>query len=356
MTLLEQRYRRILRLLPAAYRSEREDEMVAAFLDGAHSTHDRDNPRPRPREIASVAALAVRLRLGTDTTRPRAHTWGRAVRTAALIGLGFHAATELRTTAAVLLAPDPAGETPWLPHLLPGPLFAAAFALLCLGRIRAAKAAALIGLVPYGVWALQHASALVRALTAPGDLPGVNLPLDLAPLLTQTAGFALVAALVAAYHRDADPPRTPHWVAAVPLAAAAALTAADRALTRALTQGLPDGGPVPDAVHWAALWTDTPGLACTAIAAAAAAHLLTRLRTPHPDAARPLTLALLSLAALPLAAVRIDPHAADTLGQAMTLTAAAQTAALALCAAAMLTAGLRSLPAAPPHARPLPAA
>ncbi|WP_327045575.1 hypothetical protein OG320_28420 [Microbispora sp. NBC_01189] len=35
MSVLEERYRRVLRLLPASYRARREEEMASAFLDGA---------------------------------------------------------------------------------------------------------------------------------------------------------------------------------------------------------------------------------------------------------------------------------------------------------------------------------
>ncbi|MBE1588278.1 hypothetical protein ACFPOI_52785 [Nonomuraea angiospora] len=62
--LLEQRYRHVLRLLPASYRAEREEEMVAEFMDMSGEVPDEVNPRPRWGEIASVLALSVRIRLG----------------------------------------------------------------------------------------------------------------------------------------------------------------------------------------------------------------------------------------------------------------------------------------------------
>ena len=61
---LEQRYRRVLRLLPGYYRDRWEEDMVAAFLDG-WLTGDPDEDsvtmeydRPSRQEIASVAGLA----------------------------------------------------------------------------------------------------------------------------------------------------------------------------------------------------------------------------------------------------------------------------------------------------------
>jgi hypothetical protein len=58
------RYRQVLRVLPASYRAERQEEMVCAFLEGSGDLRDEDNPRPRWPEIASVVALSVRVRVG----------------------------------------------------------------------------------------------------------------------------------------------------------------------------------------------------------------------------------------------------------------------------------------------------
>ncbi|MEV0200222.1 hypothetical protein [Nonomuraea sp. NPDC050691] len=87
--LLERRYRAALRLLPASYRAEREEEMVAAFLEMSGDVPDERGPRPRWGEIASVAALAVRVRLGGAGARAAA--LGETVRLVALLGLGFQA-------------------------------------------------------------------------------------------------------------------------------------------------------------------------------------------------------------------------------------------------------------------------
>lgn len=62
-TLLEARYRAVLRLLPAYYRRVREEEMVETYLwDVDQETQDQS--RPTIGEVASVAGLAVRSRLG----------------------------------------------------------------------------------------------------------------------------------------------------------------------------------------------------------------------------------------------------------------------------------------------------
>ena len=83
---LEQRYRRVLRLLPGYYRDKWEEDMVAAFLD-SWMTGDPDEDsvimeydRPTRQEIASVIALAARLYLGGAATPRRYFAWGQAVR------------------------------------------------------------------------------------------------------------------------------------------------------------------------------------------------------------------------------------------------------------------------------------
>ena len=87
---LEQRYRRVLRLLPGYYRDKWEEDMVAAFLD-TWLTGDPDEDsvtmefdRPGWREVASVAGLAARLYLGGAVAPRRYFAWGEAVRRAVL--------------------------------------------------------------------------------------------------------------------------------------------------------------------------------------------------------------------------------------------------------------------------------
>ena len=93
---LEQRYRRVLRLLPGYYRDRWEEEMAAAYLD-SWLTGDpevdecvleyawRDWP-----EVASVAGLAVRLYLGGAGAPRRYFAWGQAMRNAVLAVMLVH--------------------------------------------------------------------------------------------------------------------------------------------------------------------------------------------------------------------------------------------------------------------------
>jgi len=169
VSILEQRYRWVLRLLPAAYQAEHEEEMVTAFLEGARrGKAGMDDQRPRWMEIASVATLALRLRLGGPGEPPRSFLWGEAVRRAAVLGLVFWttvgclSATLTLYTNGVLAEGPPDGLTmgigdPGSPerlrHVLAdlAPLlWAASLGALVLGRPLTAKAAAVAALVvPY---------------------------------------------------------------------------------------------------------------------------------------------------------------------------------------------------------------
>ena len=66
MSVLEDRYRSVLRMLPASYRAVWEEEMVSTFLasmdpdDIDEAEFRADFGRPGFSEVASVAGLAVR--------------------------------------------------------------------------------------------------------------------------------------------------------------------------------------------------------------------------------------------------------------------------------------------------------
>jgi hypothetical protein len=87
---LEQRYRRVLRLLPGWYREQWEEDMVAAFLD-SWLTGDPEADEyitkaagPSSAEVASVAGLAVRLYLGGAGAPRRYFAWRQAMQRAVL--------------------------------------------------------------------------------------------------------------------------------------------------------------------------------------------------------------------------------------------------------------------------------
>jgi hypothetical protein len=83
LNVLEPRYRRLLTLLPSAYRERRAEEMLGMLLDGA-----AEGQRwPRAAEAASLAGLAVRLRTGAAGGSPRASAFGEVLQRFAPAGL-----------------------------------------------------------------------------------------------------------------------------------------------------------------------------------------------------------------------------------------------------------------------------
>ncbi|MEV6867596.1 hypothetical protein AB0M44_42230, partial [Streptosporangium subroseum] len=221
MSLLEDRYRYVLQLLPASYRAEREEEMVCAFLEGSGALSDADNPRPRWSEIASVAALSLRVRLGGAGASPRFFAWGEAVRLVAVLGLFFHAMMSCVWLGDFLRSPGvfgspsvdyraalgPAGSAERLWNIvqgLGGLLWIVAFASLVRGRPRAAKLLALLAL------ALYYSAVFPAGVVSWGD--------NNRTAILQSVLFVVpVLALVAGFHRDAPRMHRPPWVAALPV-------------------------------------------------------------------------------------------------------------------------------------------
>lgn len=207
-TLLEARYRAVLRLLPAYYRQEREEEMVEVYLwDVDRETQDQS--RPTLGETASIAALAVRTRLGAGGA-PRGYALlGSALRHFALF------AVLLQATAAVA---DRALELAYA--FTHGTVGRETFASGFIGRgpvvATAAVAAWLLPLLwTAGYFALLHdRRRIARAAVLLAALP--TLWPFLEPLVTEfppqdtayaaaSAAFAWLPALAlcAAWHRDA---------------------------------------------------------------------------------------------------------------------------------------------------------
>jgi hypothetical protein len=80
---LEQRFRRVLRLLPGYYREQWEEDMVAAFLDGWMTGDPYTDEcvlefcKPAWPEVASVALLAARLTWAAPALRAVTSPGGR---------------------------------------------------------------------------------------------------------------------------------------------------------------------------------------------------------------------------------------------------------------------------------------
>lgn len=245
MSLLERRYRFVLRLLPASYRAEREEEMVSAFMEVSGEVPDEENPRPRWGEIASVLALSMRLRMGAPGAGPRFAAWGLAVRLAAQAGLLFQAVVGLMllaNTATVFFTqvhgfgdPGSALRLSWILFGIAWALPVVAFLALALGGVRTAKVASGLG------------SAVLVTTVVMSDDPD-RLALNLALGLLNAAP---VLVLCAAYHRDAPAFRLGLW-------RAVGLLVVPAVLERLLQSSLPYS-------PWLSTWTDQVGIAAIAV-------------------------------------------------------------------------------------------
>jgi hypothetical protein len=221
---LEQRYRRVLRLLPAYYRDQWEEDMVAAFLDSWH-TGDREEDewalefcKPTWPEVASVAGLAARLYLGGATTPRRYFAWGQAVRRAVLAVVLVHAVLGLEVLVrtawsrrlfglpappASLVVFSPAGVWPAVFHLV-NVAWVVIFVTLALGHYRTVRVLAALAIVP-GLAALLQAQ-LTGIMPAPFGPWAWWVLFSLAPLAAMTA-----------FHQDAPPPARLPWLLAMPV-------------------------------------------------------------------------------------------------------------------------------------------
>jgi hypothetical protein len=221
---LEQRYRRVLRLLPGYYRDTWEEDMVSAFLD-SWLTGDPDEDsvtmeydRPTRPEIASVVGLAARLYLGGAGAPRRYFAWGQAVRLAALTVTLVHAGGALDGLVRLVWTHRQLGPLPPPPaNILPAPsggiwpttgyavdgAWIVVFLMLVLGHYRAARVLAALAIVPGLTALLQH--QLSGGLPAPYGAWAYWALLDLVPVLA-----------MAAFHSGAPPAARRPWLLALP--------------------------------------------------------------------------------------------------------------------------------------------
>jgi hypothetical protein len=220
---LEQRYRRVLRLLPGYYRDKWEEDMVAAFLD-SWMTGDPDEDsvtmeygRPSQPEIASVVALAARLYLGGAGTPRRYFAWGQAVRRAVLAALLVHAVLGLNVLVRIawshrlfgvpappasLVASAPGGVWPTVFYVV-NFAWVTIFVTLALGHYRTARVLAALVIVP-GLAALLQAQ-LTGIMPAPFGPWAWWVLFNLVPVLAMTA-----------FHSGAPPAARWAWLLALP--------------------------------------------------------------------------------------------------------------------------------------------
>ncbi|HEY1619945.1 MAG TPA: hypothetical protein VGG25_20140 [Streptosporangiaceae bacterium] len=219
---LEQRYRRLLRLLPGWYREQWERDMVAAFLDSrltgdpALDEHLSSAARPSGPEVASVAVLAVRLHLAGQAT-PRRHTWGQSLRRAVCAVVLVHAVLAVNVLAFLwsrrlvgwLPAPPgspvtaaPGGAWDWA-YFLVSAAWIVIFVTLACGRYRTARVLAALAIVPNLVALLQ--AQLTGIMPAPFGSWAFWVLADLVPVLAMTA-----------FRGDARPGVPGLWLLALP--------------------------------------------------------------------------------------------------------------------------------------------
>ncbi|MFI0538323.1 hypothetical protein ACH3VS_05475 [Streptomyces sp. WSLK1-3] len=327
-TLLETRYRAVLRLLPAYYRREREEEMVETYLwDVDQDTQEQS--RPTLGEVASILALAVRSRLGAPAAPRRYAVLGSAVRLFALFAVLLQAASALVDRVLGLTWASTRGGSQWemftdgftghgvwsgvegiAQWFLPLLWTVAYFALLR-DRRRLAQVCALVAAVPtllplVDLWALDF---------APSDSAYVVAAAVLA--------WSSALALCAAHHRDAPP-------AVLPAGAPGLVFAACCVLMGGSVVVLPGG-------------VDTVWALVTCYLVAALAWLLYRLRGDrHVPAGEAAALAALGLLLLVVRVAAVYPWL-DVLPGVLRVGVLTQAAALVALTAALAVVSGRGL-------------
>jgi hypothetical protein len=224
---LEQRYRRVLRLLPGYYRDKWEDDMVAAFLDSWLTGDPYTDKcvmefcRPTWPEVASVAGLAVRLYL-TGAGAPRRHVareqairWAvlavaliqavRGLDVLVLTAWSRHLFGWLPVPPSGMVIATPGGALPPAVWYLVAYAWIVSYLMLVLRYYRTAQLLAALAIVPDLVVLLQ--GQFTGRLPAPYLGPWAFwVLLNLAPVLAMTA-----------FHRDAAPAARLPWLLALPI-------------------------------------------------------------------------------------------------------------------------------------------
>ncbi|MBQ1031280.1 hypothetical protein ABZ388_31370 [Micromonospora parva] len=200
MSSLERRYRRLLRLLPAAHRTARGEELLGLLLDLDHGRR-----HPSWHETLHIVALAIRLRLTTPVTTTALTTGLSAL----LVAAGTQPAGQTLDlfTGAVLATDMPAIIAGWPQTVGLGLLpLAPLIAWLC-GAARTALTVQAIFLTATVGWFVVDARN--------GGAVGTNLGQQL--FTTAVPVSILVLLVIAARERWTAPRPRLFWWALVPL-------------------------------------------------------------------------------------------------------------------------------------------
>jgi hypothetical protein len=343
---LEQRYRRVLRVLPRYYRDTWEADMIGAFLDSRLTGDPAEDDflvevsRPGWPEVVSVTGLAARLYLGGAGAPRRYYAWGQAVRCAVLAVALVQAVRGLNTLMLTAwsrhlfgwLPAPPAGMGGPNPGMLPPVIWylvayawIVVFVLLVVGHHRIAQVLAALAILPDLVILVQ--GELLGAFRGPSAGPWAFFVLiNLLPVLAMTA-----------FHRDAPPaPRWP-WLVALPVNYLLV------AVPMAALQATGNSAWVPD----------FSGLYCILVAGACLAHApRARSRPSAGSGVWSLTLTLLAANAgayriFSLADYLQDPHLIYVSVAELLILACAASLVIADAASAQ-----SSMPAVPLHPQP----
>jgi hypothetical protein len=191
---LENRYRRLLRVLPAWYRAEREEEMVGLFLADRTDDLDLEHGWPGWGETGATVALGVRTRFAASDAPARAVAVGDVVRLVAMLGVLVHGAYATRgLMSQVQMTLGPVG----MPE---GGALATDLALL-VGSVAMVAGFRGVTKALFGVLSVLYLLRLSQ---------GVG-PEVLLGLLWQLPLWLTVLALFAGFHRDAPAPALNRW-------------------------------------------------------------------------------------------------------------------------------------------------
>ena len=310
---LEQRYRRVLRVLPSYYRERWEEDMVTAYLESELTGDPEEDDfiaeygKPSLPEIASVAGLAARLYLGGAGAPRRYFAWGQAARWAVLVVLLEHA---VRALAGIVFLAWAHQRLGWLPPpparvlaaqsgtgIWPTVWYAVGYAwivvylALVLGYRRTAQVIAVLAIAPDLIYLVQSQFGI-------GQMPRL-VPWAIGPWAMWVLIDLVPVLAIAAFHRDAPPVARQPWLLALP---ATFLLVAVPLLAAEFTG---HDGWVPGA----------PGLFCILVAIACLAHA-GRARSRATSGIWSLTLLLLAadIGLLRICTLGIYPHDPSMVG------------------------------------------
>jgi hypothetical protein len=195
---LENRYRRLLRVLPAWYRAEREEEMVGLFLADRTDDLDLEHGWPGWGETGATLTLAVRTRFAASGAPTRAVATGDVVRLVAVLGvlvLSAYAAQGLLSSLLPVAAPDGGGLAPVSP------------VAVALDAVPLVGALALVA---------GHRGAAKAVFAALSVVAGARLGQAVGPevalrVLWHVPLWLTTLALLAGFHRDAPAPVRTGW-------------------------------------------------------------------------------------------------------------------------------------------------